>query len=166
MSDSRRSSDDAGWTHEPEFGERIPGRAYPSRPGVYAVLWNAARDRVAVVETGEGWFLPGGGIEAGETEEQALRREIAEELALAVDDPRLLGRAVEHVYVRAEDRCFRKEGSFYAAAAGAALARAPEADHRLHWLEPSEAAACLTHASQSWVLDRIVAARARASGTA
>jgi 8-oxo-dGTP diphosphatase len=123
---------------------------------VYAVLWNSA-GRIAVVETPEGWFLPGGGIEPGEDREGALRREVAEECGLSVGSMRELGRAVEHVFVRSEDRCFRKEGSFFTATAGPPLSTPPEADHTLHWLAPGAAMTRLTHASQAWVLSRIVA---------
>lgn len=37
------------------------------------------------------WNIPGGGIEAGESADQAIIREVAEETGLAVDNPELLG---------------------------------------------------------------------------
>jgi 8-oxo-dGTP diphosphatase len=144
------------WTDEPEFGVRLPGRVYPPRPGAYAVLWDAAGERIAVVETREGCFLPGGGLEPGESVEDALRREIAEEMALTVEEPRELGRAVELVWAPAEGRCFRKEGVFFTARAGAPLTRVPEPDHAVFWLWPAQAIEKLSHESQKWVVRKVV----------
>ena len=56
------------------FGTPKPGQNYIDRPGVYGFLRNDS-GLVAVVETSTGVFLPGGGVDPGENEEQALRRE-------------------------------------------------------------------------------------------
>lgn len=45
----------------------------------------------------EVWALPGGGIGAGEAPEAAARREMAEELGLALDDLTLIGTAEEEI---------------------------------------------------------------------
>jgi ADP-ribose pyrophosphatase YjhB (NUDIX family) len=64
-------------------------RRYPRRPilGVGAIILD--RDRVLMVERGRPplqgmWSLPGGVLEAGETLEQGLRREILEETGLEI----------------------------------------------------------------------------------
>ena len=68
----------------------MPGRQYPDRPilGVGALIFH--HDRILLVERGKEplkgyWSLPGGVVEAGETLEQAIRREISEETGLAID---------------------------------------------------------------------------------
>ena len=39
-----------------------------------------------------GWYLPGGGVERGETIQQAVRKELLEECAIeAIDEPQLFG---------------------------------------------------------------------------
>jgi mutator protein MutT len=65
-------------------------RQYPDRPivGVAAVI--IEDDRVALVRRGRPpaygeWSLPGGAVEPGETMEEAVVREVAEEIGLRVE---------------------------------------------------------------------------------
>ncbi len=46
--------------------------------------------RRVVEGRGEYWVFPGGGVEEGETEEQAMAREVEEELSLTVTESKLL----------------------------------------------------------------------------
>lgn len=60
-------------------------RGLPLRPAARVILFDPL-DRVLLVQFvwpgGEIWALPGGGIESGETPEQAAEREVAEETGL------------------------------------------------------------------------------------
>jgi len=65
-------------------------RPYPDRPvvGVGAVVLEA--ERVLLIKRGHAplkgqWSLPGGGVETGETLEQAVAREVLEETGLTVE---------------------------------------------------------------------------------
>ena len=61
-------------------------------PGVAAVIRDGL-GRLLLQErsSGEGWSLPAGAIEPGETPEQAVRREVLEETRLIVVPTRLVG---------------------------------------------------------------------------
>ena len=59
------------------------------------IIFNESRDKILLIKRtdsmwGDVWSIPGGHIEYGETAEEALIRELKEELALAVIDLKFL----------------------------------------------------------------------------
>ncbi|MEM7427386.1 MAG: NUDIX domain-containing protein [Pseudomonadota bacterium] len=77
------------------FGERMPGRAYPDRPGAYGFVANTRGEILTAEGPGPGRYLPGGGLEAGETHEHGLVREFAEETGLTIRPAGLLYEACQ-----------------------------------------------------------------------
>ncbi len=65
-----------------------------TRPVTVGVRLLAARDGAVLLVRHtyqQQWYLPGGGVKRGETLEQAIRREAAEEVGATLGDLRLLG---------------------------------------------------------------------------
>src|SRR5262245_14601271 len=83
------------------FGTQVDGHTYHARRAVYAVIRD--RDgRVAAVRSRGNLFLPGGGIEAGESPEQALVREVEEECAQRLHIVGKMGEALQYFYAPSE----------------------------------------------------------------
>jgi 8-oxo-dGTP diphosphatase len=61
------------------------------RVSVWAIIFEGGRVLLAHRRDIDWWNLPGGGMEAGETVEQALRREVLEETGLEVEIERVTG---------------------------------------------------------------------------
>jgi 8-oxo-dGTP diphosphatase len=59
------------------------------RPAAYAVIIH--NKKVLLINIEGGYHMPGGGIELGETPEEAIIREVGEEANIKVDSPRLIG---------------------------------------------------------------------------
>jgi 8-oxo-dGTP diphosphatase len=134
------------------------------RPSAYAVVADAsggggAGERLAVVRTPLGVFLPGGGMDPGETPEGAAVREVAEECGLVV---RVAGgwraAAVQYVWSAKYRAYFEKRSTFLGAELDGAETPRAEHDHELLWLPPAKAAA-MAHESHAWAVARWLAAR-------
>ena len=137
----------------PEFGVREPGQRYDPRPGSYGLL-SDDKGRIAVLQTPQGCFLPGGGTEGEESPEETLVREVREECGFVVSILGRVGEAIEYVHTIGSEFGIRKECVFFAATVGETCGMATEDDHVLIWLEPHDAKKRLTHGSQRWAMAR------------
>jgi 8-oxo-dGTP diphosphatase len=139
----------------PQFGAVEPGRTYADRPAVFGI---ALRDgKIALVKITKPrfspwWDLPGGALDPGETESEALTREFGEETGLKVRP--------EHSFARADQYFVNTDGVAYNNRAGfwtvGIEAQAPglkiEADHELVWMSPQEALVTLRHDAHAWAV--------------
>lgn len=135
----------------PEFGHQVDGQHYAPRPGAYGLIFDAS-GRIAILETPQGYFLPGGGSEGSETPEETLVREVQEECGFSVEIIKRAGEAVEYRRTAGHEHGIRKECVFFAATVGDGGSAATETDHMLIWLEPHEAEKRLSHESERWAL--------------
>jgi 8-oxo-dGTP diphosphatase len=126
----------------PIFGARLPHLVYHARPGAYALVLDSL-GRVAIVHEEADWYLPGGGLEPGETHEQALVREVREECACGVEIEAHFADAIEHLVSRSGRALEIQARYFRAAFVGATTA---------HWLAPDEACARVRRQSDAWAI--------------
>ncbi|HEX3364669.1 NUDIX domain-containing protein [Phenylobacterium sp.] len=139
----------------PQFGEPEPGRSYPDRPAAFVIVERDGRIAMARVtfEGGGGRLdLPGGGIDPGETPQQAAIRECGEEVGLAVAVEGEVARA-DHFFTNEDGSSVNTRGVFFAARLEAAAPHLKiEDDHALEWMTPHEALVRLDRDSHVWAV--------------
>lgn len=142
-------------TPYPTFGQKEPGAHYIHRPGAYAVFVDE-HGRVALSQDDGLLFLPGGGIEAGETPESCLTREVKEELAALVKILWPIGQAGEYIYTgkpHERDYYFKLGHFFYAQMWEFGQHGTPE--YPVKWLPLAQAAEAMNHLSHRWAIQQI-----------
>jgi 8-oxo-dGTP diphosphatase len=140
------------WSGVPVFGAHPQLEACVLRESAYGLVLGDD-GRLAVVRTRAGVYLPGGGIEAGETPPEAVRREALEECGLIVWPGACVARAIQFVYSEPERTHFEKRSIFIE---GIITGHGPsplEQDHALVWLDAERAAQYLSHGSHGWAVE-------------
>lgn len=138
----------------PEFGTREPGRTYTDRPGSYAFLFNKHHE-LAVISTGWGTFLPGGGLDPGENDIEGLKRELFEEMGLKVQNATFVCKAIQYLFSRHYQQHFKKIGSFFVVDVAQPVLLKMEKDHELFWMDKRQAALELSEEFQRWALEKL-----------
>jgi len=141
------------WNDVLVFGERRTGVAPAIRPSAYGLIADAD-GRLAVVSTAQGVFLPGGGLESGESPEDAVCREAVEECGIVVTLGEWTCRAIQLVYSETEAAYFQKLSTFMNGAIGGTMVAESEAGHELRWVEAASAVELLTHESHRWAVEQ------------
>ena len=136
-----------------QFGERISADEYRPRQGAYGILVNEGR--IACVQVGFTKFtydLPGGAIEAGETPEQALKREFVEETGLDVKVGKLVAE-LNHYFINDDGLPYNNHSRFFEAELVRERPSAKtEDDHELIWLPPLEVLKRLKNEGYCWAM--------------
>ncbi len=138
-----------------QFGQAEPGVAYRDRPAAFGIaLRDGKLAMVKVTVPGQGtWFdLPGGGVDAGEDDAQAVVREFGEETGLKVSPGALVVRASQRFRQTDGSPVNNRSGHYRVELTGEDPTLKIEDDHELVWFAPEEALKRLRHDSHAWAV--------------
>lgn len=136
---------------EKTFDEPVEGAVYYDRPGAYLIATHEGK--VAVIRTPKGYFLPGGGINVGETHIDCIVRECMEETGYSVVIERYEGSAeIYGIYERIG--YFHPIQFYYSGKLEEKVAEPIEKDHVLEWLPYEEACDKMFVEAQKWILKK------------
>lgn len=139
----------------PTFGTKDPAKEYHLRLAAYIIIANQDQSKLLLVQAPNGaYFLPGGEIEANETKEEAIHREVMEELGAAVEIGGFLGRADEYFYSNHRQRAFHNPGFFYQAHTWEKKCAPLETVNRLEWFPLEIGKNRLKRGSHRWAVEQ------------
>ena len=142
-------------TSIPEFGIKQEGIDYIDRPSVCAVIENNER-KIAIIETCNRYFLPGGGIDKNESDVDALKREILEEIGYQAFVLSKIGETIEYIKPDRDEKHYQIYCRFYIVQLGSKIEEIVEKDHRLVWLLQEDAVELLSSQGQVWAIQSMI----------
>ncbi|MBL1230574.1 NUDIX hydrolase [Enterococcus sp. BWB1-3] len=137
----------------PTFGEKSNQRDYKKRLGAYIVVTRNNQQEMVLIQAPNGaYFLPGGEIEKGETKEQAIDREMLEELGIEVVIGAYLGQADEYFHSRHRETDYHNPGYFFIASEWTQVSEPLEKCNGIQWVMIDEGIELLKRGSHKWAV--------------
>ena len=136
------------------FGCRAAEHAYTQRRAGYAVVIGENRKVAAILGSRTQFWLPGGGCEPGESYEDAISREVREELGRPIRLLRHIGQVVQYFYAAGEKQHYEMEAMFFLAefAEGSVV----PCEYELHWLPADEWDRGFFHECHAWAARQVL----------
>jgi len=131
------------------FGRFDPNVSYKERRAAYAVIFSE-NGRISAVKGSEKYFLPGGGLNEGESAEEGVVREIREELARGARLICEIGRAIQYFYAPSDNCHYKMLAVFFLAELAEELPTT--AEHSLEWISPANVDDLLCHQCHAWAV--------------
>ena len=134
------------------FGEVLEDVFYQERRGAYGIAINDLK-QVAVIQMPHGDFIPGGGIEGNETEEECLKRELIEETGYNINIKDFICKGIEYGYGPKSKKYLKLVGSFYFIEFKEDTGLKSEPDHVLVWKDKEELKKSIRIKYQYWAIE-------------
>lgn len=139
------------------IGTKIENVTYTKRSASYVIIERKEDDKVAIVTDGT-WLLLGGGIEKGETELEALKREVIEEAGYSIKNIRYFDTLTAWA-----DGVKRGPldvtATIFIAEFDQKIAEPIEETHTVFWVNPEEYQDQLFHEYQRYALKKYIESR-------
>lgn len=136
------------------IGKKIEGIKYTKRPGVYVIIEREEDNKIAIATDGD-WFFLGGGIEDGETEIEALKRELIEESGYSIKNIKYFNKVT--AWVDGKKRgMLDVTATFYTAKFDKKITQPIEKDHKVIWVNADEYKDRLYHEYQRYILNEYI----------
>ena len=139
-----------------QFGAAEIGVDYRHRPAAFGIARRGdgkiAMVKVTVEAQGTWFDLPGGGVDPGEDDAQAVVREFGEETGLKVEPGALVVRARQRFRQTDGSPVNNHSGHYVVQIRGEDAALKIEEDHELVWFSPEDALTRLRHDSHAWAV--------------
>ena len=134
-----------------QFGEEIKDPIV--RVSVYGVILNEG-NQILVVDVRGKYHLPGGGVDEGEEEKQALVREVLEETGYEILNLKFVGKANQFLPT-ASVGPMNKLGTFYFARVGDQdISKRVEMDHVPEWIDYDKLKSAPMSEFQKWAVSK------------
>lgn len=136
------------------IGTKLNNATYTKRDGAYVIIERNDDDKIAIATDGT-WFFLGGGIEQGETELEALKRELLEESGYSIKNIKYFDKVTSWAD-GGKRGPLDVTATFYVAKFDKKVTEPIEKDHKVLWVDPKEYVKKLYHEYQRYILKEYI----------